>query len=164
MPRIRPLWGAPPDAKVVSTVTIPEGVTLNTAPLLPATTPGVVLYKLPSRPCAMMPGQVGLTAAPPSVPKLPSTAKSGRPKVAVTDRAALRVTLHTPMPEQAPLQPVNVDPAPAMAVSVTVPLANVVEQTGPQLIPIGVLITVPTPVPAVETVSGNVGVALTTAR
>ncbi|HEY2920706.1 MAG TPA: hypothetical protein VGK77_17115 [Candidatus Binatia bacterium] len=47
-----------------------------------------------------------------------------------------------------PLQPVNVESAPAVAFKVTtVPLSNNAEQVGPQLIPAGVLITLPLPVP-----------------
>ena len=46
-------------------------------------------------------------------------------KVAVTERAALIVTVHGLVPEQPPpLQPANVDPPAAVAVSVTaVPLS-----------------------------------------
>jgi hypothetical protein len=93
---------------------------------------------------------------------LSTTENVGAAKVAVTDCAALRVTLQTPVPVQAPLQPVNVDPVPATAVNATVPLANVVEQIVPQLMPAGLLVTVPAPV--TETVSGNVVTALMTAR
>ena len=39
--------------------------------------------------------------------------------VAVTDLAASIVTLHAPVPEQAPLQPAKVAPASGVAVSVT---------------------------------------------
>ncbi len=35
----------------------------------------------------------------------------GGPKVAVTDWFELNVTLHAPVPEQAPLQPVNTEPS-----------------------------------------------------
>jgi hypothetical protein len=44
--------------------------------------------------------------------------------VAVTDFAVFIVTVHVPVPVQAPLQPVKVEPAAAVAVSVTeAPLA-----------------------------------------
>jgi hypothetical protein len=39
--------------------------------------------------------------------------------VAVTDRAAVIETVHEPVPEQAPDQPVKVDPAAGLAVNVT---------------------------------------------
>ena len=70
--------------------------------------------------------------------------------VAVTDWSALIVTVHVPVPEQpAPLQPVKVEPAAGVAVSVTtVPSLNDAEQVAPQLIPAGELVTVPEPVPA----------------
>jgi hypothetical protein len=76
-------------------------------------------------------------------------------KVAVTDVAAVTVTGQVPMPVQPPpLQPVKVEPAFGVAVSVTtVPIVTVVEQVVPQLMPAGELVTVPVPVPALVTVS-----------
>ncbi len=44
---------------------------------------------------------------------------SGKVKVAVTLCAKFIVTLHVPVPEQPPLQPINVPPASGVAVSVT---------------------------------------------
>ena len=74
-------------------------------------------------------------------------------KVAVTDAFAVRVRLHGLVPEQAPDQPLKVNPAAGVAVSVTlVPLANDAVQVVPQLIPLGLLVTVPLPVPASVTV------------
>jgi len=75
--------------------------------------------------------------------------------VAVTDCAAVIVTWHVPVPEQPPpLQPVNVEPAATVAVSVTtVPCVNEAAQVEPQLIPAGELVTVPEPEPAFATVS-----------
>ena len=74
-------------------------------------------------------------------------------KVAVTVFAALIVTVHLPVPVHAPLHPLNTDPEAAEAVSVTtVPLAKFALQVVPQLIPEGVLATVPLPVPALVTV------------
>src|SRR5947209_4778176 len=80
--------------------------------------------------------------------------------VAVTMVAALRVTVQAPGPEQPPpLQPLKVEPAAGAAVSVTaVPLAKLAAQVAPQVMPAGLLVTVPAPVPALETVSVKVGV------
>jgi hypothetical protein len=74
-------------------------------------------------------------------------------KVAVTDLAADIVTEHVPVPVQLPLQPAKVEPAAGVAVNVTaVPLAYEAEQVAPQLIPAGLLVTVPLPVPLFVTV------------
>ncbi len=80
-------------------------------------------------------------------------------KVAVTVVAALRVTVQVPLPEQPPpLQPLKVEPAVGVAVSVTaVPLVKLAEQVAPQVIPAGELVTVPLPVPALLTVSAKLG-------
>jgi hypothetical protein len=79
------------------------------------------------------------------------------PKVAVTLLAALTVTLHAAVPVQAPDQPAKVLVATGVSVSVTcVPGAKLVEQAvdvAEQLIPVGVLVTVPPPAPARETVN-----------
>jgi hypothetical protein len=69
--------------------------------------------------------------------------------VAVTDLAALIVTIQLPVPVHAPLQPVNVDVPSGAAVKVTtVPLSNNAEQVAPQSIPAGDEVTEPPPVPA----------------
>ncbi len=79
-------------------------------------------------------------------------------KVAVTDSAALMVTLHVPVPLQAPLQPANVEPEAALAVSTTAaPLLKLALHVPGQLIPLGLLVTVPLPVPARVTVMGSTG-------
>jgi hypothetical protein len=63
------------------------------------------------------------------------------------------VTLQVPVPVQAPLQPVKVEPVEAAAVRVTaVPLLKLYEQVEPQSIPTGELVTAPEPVPAFVTV------------
>jgi hypothetical protein len=74
-------------------------------------------------------------------------------KVAVTVVAALSVTLQVPVPvHPPPLQPVNVDPAVAAAVStIAVPELKFAVHVDPQLIPAGALVTVPAPVPALVT-------------
>jgi hypothetical protein len=46
------------------------------------------------------------------------------------------------------------DPTPGVAVSVThVPYENSLQQSAPQLIPLGELVTIPVPVPDFETIS-----------
>ncbi|HEY7539868.1 MAG TPA: hypothetical protein VIF11_06990 [Methylomirabilota bacterium] len=53
-----------------------------------------------------------------------------------------------------PLQPENVEPAAGVAVKVTaVPLVKPAEQVLPQEMPVGALVTVPLPAPALLTVS-----------
>src|SRR5207247_9299048 len=74
-------------------------------------------------------------------------------KVAVTVVAAETVTTHVPVPEHPPpVQPVKVEPAAGVAVSVTaVPLVKLAEHVAPQVIPAGALVTLPLPVPAAVT-------------
>jgi hypothetical protein len=61
--------------------------------------------------------------------------------------------LQVPVPEQTLLQPVKVEPVAATALSVTyVLVAKAYEQVDPQLIPAGLLVTVPLPVPPLMTV------------
>src|SRR5260221_11528411 len=81
----------------------------------------------------------------------------GALKVAVTVVAAFIVTLHVPVPEHPPpLQPLNVDPPAAPAVSVTtVPLTSDAEHAEPQLNPAVLDGTVPLPVPDLLTVRLN---------
>src|SRR3989442_12043643 len=101
-----------------------------------------------------------LVTVPLPVPALLTvSATVGRAKVAVTVVAALRVTVHVPVPEQPPpVQPVKVEPAAGVAVNVTaVPLAKLAVHVAPQVIPAGELLTVPLPVPALPTVGGTVG-------
>src|SRR5262249_15665992 len=69
--------------------------------------------------------------------------------VAGTARAAVIANVHVLVPEQAPDQPVNFDPASAVAVRTTeVPMASCCKQSTPQLIPAGLLTTLPDPDPA----------------
>ncbi len=79
-------------------------------------------------------------------------------KVAVTEELAVRFTVHVLVLVQAlapaPDHPANVELAPAVAVKVTdVPLSKLALQVDPQLIPEGLLVTVPVPVPAFCTAS-----------
>ena len=98
---------------------------------------------------ALLPGVVftveGLPGASPIV-----TGEVPLLNVAVTVSAALIVTEHPPVPvHPAPLQPANVDPFVAVAVSATTwPLVKLAEHVVGQLIPAGLLVTVPVPVPA----------------
>jgi hypothetical protein len=76
----------------------------------------------------------------------------------------LPVIVTVPVAVQLPDQPVNVEPEAAVAVKPTaVPLLRVVEQELPQLIPAGLLVTVPVPVPARFTESVYVLMRLNTA-
>src|SRR5437868_3495091 len=80
-------------------------------------------------------------------------------KVAVTDRAALIVTVHGPVPVHAPPQPPKVEPAAGVAVKVIgVPLSYTAEQfaavSGQSKRP-ALEVTLPRPVPALATVRVN---------
>ena len=77
-------------------------------------------------------------------------------KVAVTEVAALTVTVQLPVPEHAPLQPVKVEPAAGVAVSVTeAPDPKLAAHVLPHAMPAGLLATVPVPPPALATVNVN---------
>ncbi len=74
--------------------------------------------------------------------------------VAVADAFPVSVNTHVAEPVQAPVQPANVDPALAVAVSVTgLPPVNIALHVVPQLMPAGLLVITPEPVPAVTTLS-----------
>ena len=74
-------------------------------------------------------------------------------KVAVTDVAAVMLTVQVPVPLHAPDQPENIELAFGAAVSTTlVAYVNDATQALPQLMPVGVEVTVPVPVPAFPTV------------
>jgi len=67
--------------------------------------------------------------------------------------AALIGTAQVPVPAHAPLQPANTEPLAGVAVKITLaPLANPYEHADPQLMPAGLLATVPAPDPALVTV------------
>jgi hypothetical protein len=67
------------------------------------------------------------------------------------------VTVRVVVPVPSPLHPSKVEPASGVAVSVTVdPLLKLAEHVAPQLIPAGLLVTVPLPAPVFVTESGNV--------
>ena len=78
-------------------------------------------------------------------------------KVAVADSFAAMVTVHVLLPVHAPAQPAKKDdPLLAVAVSFTfVPELKLAVQVAPQLMPAGVLVTCPLPLPANVTLSWN---------
>ena len=77
--------------------------------------------------------------------------------VAVTFLAALMVTEHPALPLQSPPQLVNTEFVPATCVRLTtVGLVKLEVHVAPQLIPAGLEVTVPVPVPAFVTVRGGV--------
>jgi hypothetical protein len=108
-----------------------------------------------------------ITVPAPLPAKLTVTVLVFAVNVAVTLADALPPSVQVPVPVQPPLQPANVDPVAAVAVNVTdVPAKYVALHVGPQLIPAGLLLTPPAPVPArlTETVLGfAVKVAVTLA-
>ena len=69
--------------------------------------------------------------------------------VAVTDLAASTVTWHVPVPvHPAPDHPVKSEPVAGVAVKVTnVPYVNELEQVAPQVMPAGLDVMLPLPVP-----------------
>ena len=74
--------------------------------------------------------------------------------VAITFCAWLMLIRQLPVRVQAPLQPVKVLPEAGVAVSVTlVPLASLALHVAPQLMPAGLLLIVPEPVPDLATLS-----------
>jgi len=108
-------------------------------------------------PGQLMPVGVLATVPDPLPANVTDSGKVTVLKVAVTDCAALIVTVQLPVPVQAPLHPAKLEPVAALATKVTlVPLAKFVLHVPGQLMPGGVLETVPLPVPARATVSGNV--------
>jgi len=73
--------------------------------------------------------------------------------VAVTDRFT-SITTEQSVPLQSPLQPAKVEPTPGVAVKTTVlPGAKPALQVPGQDIPLGLLVTVPSPAPPIVTVS-----------
>src|SRR5262245_29350240 len=86
------------------------------------------------------------------VPTFVSVSAFGVSNLAVTVLSALGVTVHGPVPEQAPDQPAKLEPAAGVAVSVTGTAAKGAEQVEPQLIAFGLEVTVPEPLPVLVTV------------
>jgi len=78
-------------------------------------------------------------------------------KVAVTVALAFTVSTHLPVPVQAPVHFASTEPDLGAGVMVIdVPLANLALHAVAQLIPEGLLVTVPAPAPALFKVTVNV--------
>ncbi|OIQ73948.1 hypothetical protein GALL_444120 [mine drainage metagenome] len=133
------------------------GVTAQLDPVWPAQLPPLQVYEVAA----------GLQLAV-RVEELPALTEAGfasrvqlgretdtNVKVVVTFWAALMATVQLPVPEQPPPdQPAKLEPVAAAAVSVTlVPEMKLEVQVLPQLMPAGLLLTVPEPAPLVLTES-----------
>src|SRR5436190_10081522 len=92
-------------------------------------------------------------SAPLTLPAVGSGSALSPSNLAVAERSPLIVAVHVPVPEQAPDQPTKDDPGEAVAVSLTGIAANGAEQVEPQLIPLGLEVTLPEPLPVLVTVS-----------
>src|SRR5438046_3403099 len=136
-PPLQPLKMEPAAGAAVSVTEVP--VANAAEQVAPQETPAGALVTVP------LPAPALLTVS----------VKDWMAKVAVTEVAALIVTVQVPVPEQPPpLQPLKVEPAAGAAVKVTaVPLANAAEQVVPHETPAGALVTLPVPAPALFTVS-----------
>ena len=90
-----------------------------------------------------------LVTVPAPVPMRLTVRTGNRLNVAVTELLAFKVTVQLPVPLQAPPHPAKMEFAAGVALSVTcVPDWKDALQTCPQLIPAGLLVIVPLPVPA----------------
>jgi hypothetical protein len=93
---------------------------------------------------------------PAPVPALLTVSDRSNVNVAVTVVFAVNETTHVALEDEQPPpdHPVNADPAAGFGVNVTEALsANWALQPFPQVMPPGLLVTVPTPLPAFVTVS-----------
>ena len=112
-----------------------------------------MVLKLPVLPVNV----TGLAQVPPVPPLVLNVAVTAR-------ESAFIVNTQFPVPVHEPLQPANVDPLAAVAVSVTAALPpKLALQVVPQLMPAGADVTVPLPVPAFVTLSGTGSAALNVA-
>src|SRR6185436_8235767 len=156
---------------VTAQVPVPEHAPLQPAKEEPAAGVAVRVIAVPGvSDCEQVAPQLIpaglLLTAPVPVPVLVTENVTGtRANVAVTEVAALTVTAQLPVPEHAPLQPANDEPAAGVAVRViAVPGVSDCEQVAPQVMPAGLLVTVPDPAPLLvtESVTGTrVKVAVT---
>src|SRR5439155_19544212 len=134
-PPVQPVKVEPAAGAAVSVTVVPYATLFGS--VAPQVMPAGALVTVP------LPVPAGVTVS----------VKVGSVKVAVTVVAAETVTVQVLVPEHPPpLQPVKVEPAAGAAVRVTaVPLEKLAAQVAPQLMPAGLLVTVPVPVPALET-------------
>ena len=150
-------------------VTVQEPVPEQPPPLQPVKVEPAAgaAVKVTAVPLGNVPEQVvphempagALVTVPLPVPALLTVSvKDCNEKVAVTDLAALILTVQVPLPEQPlPFHRLNVEPTAGTAVKVTeAPLANAAAQVVPHEIPAGLLVTVPVPAPPGLTVSVKV--------
>jgi hypothetical protein len=110
-------------------------------------------------PGQVMPAGMLVTVPEPVPAKLTDSAKVTVLKVAVTAWAALIVTVQLPVPVHALLQPAKLEPVAGVSVRVTlVPLAKFALHVPGQVMPAGMLVTVPDPLPATVTDKAKVTV------
>jgi phage tail protein X len=102
-----------------------------------------------------------------TVPVPTPTTETFKVKVGITENEPLTevglliVSTQVPPPLQPPVQPPNSEPLPGAAVKVTwVPFANTALQALGQLMPEGVLVTIPDPPPLSERVRAELGTAV----
>src|SRR5262249_31797053 len=99
-----------------------------------------------------------LVTVPLPLPVMLTVSRNCWVKMALTLRACVRLTVHGPVPVQSPLQWSKRAPEAGVGVSVTlVPKAKGALHAGPQLIPGGLEVTVPLPVPSLLTIRVNCG-------
>jgi hypothetical protein len=150
---------------VTAQVPVPEQAPLQPAKDEPATGVAVRAMAVPGvtdceqiAPQLMMPAGLPVTVPEPAPLFVTDSVTGTRLKVAVAVVAAFTVTAHVPVPEQAPLQPAKEEPAAGVAVRVmAVPGVTDCEQAVPQLMPAGLPVTVPEPVPpfVIDSVTGT---------
>jgi hypothetical protein len=121
-------------------------------------TTGVPLAKVAEQVCGQLIPAGLLVTFPAPVPALCTVSLMGAAvevNVAVTDVAAFTERVQAAvLPLQLPDHPANVEPDAGVSVSFTdVPLLNFALHVLPHLIPAGLLVSVPAPVPAFFTVS-----------
>src|SRR5262245_41185767 len=151
---LHPLPPQPPKVDPVAAVAVKVTVVPATKGKLhvaPQTIPAGLLVTVP------IPAPAGVTVR--------VNVFTGAVKLAVTVWSAFIVTVHEPVPLQPPpLHPVNVEPPVGAAVRATVlPLGKSAAQVAPQEMPLGLLVTVPAPVPDLLTVNWCVGMVLNVA-